>query len=76
MAQEATERQRQLGLTLAQQITEAEGRIAAAKDEALADIRGIAADVGRSVVEKLTGSVPDAATMAAAVDGALAGRAG
>ena len=29
--------------------------------EALAEVRGIAIDVGRSVVEKLTGSAPDAA---------------
>jgi F-type H+-transporting ATPase subunit b len=76
MAAQAAEGQRQLAATLARQIAEAEGRIAAAKDEALAEIRGIAVDVGRSVVEKLTGSVPDAAKMAAAVDGALAERAG
>jgi F-type H+-transporting ATPase subunit b len=86
MAAEAAERQRQLALTLAQQIAAAEHSIAAAKDEALAEIRGIAVDVGRSVVEKLTGSAPDAAKMAAAVDAAvrpllpgdraLAGRAG
>jgi F-type H+-transporting ATPase subunit b len=76
MAAEAAERQRQLAQTLAQQIAAAEHRIAAAKDEALLEIRGIAVDVGRSVVEKLTGSTPDAARMAAAVDGALAERAG
>jgi F-type H+-transporting ATPase subunit b len=76
MAAEAAERQRQLAANLAQQIGEAEGRIAAAKDAALAEIRGIAVDVGRSVVEKLTGATPDAAKMAAAVDGALAGRGG
>ena len=75
MAAEAAEGQRRLALTLARQISEAEERIADAKDAALADIRGIAVDVGRSVVEKLTGTAPDAARMAAAVDGALAGRA-
>ena len=72
----AAEGQRQLAVSLAQQIAAAEQRIALAKDEALAEIRGIAVDVGRSVVEKLTGTVPDAAKMTAAVDGALAGRAG
>ncbi len=76
LAGEAAERQRQLAASLAQQIAEAERRIAAAKDEALGDIRGIAVDVGRNVVEKLTGSAPDAGGMAAAVEGALAGRAG
>src|SRR6266851_3172914 len=72
---EAAERQRQLAATLAGQIAEAERRIAEGKDQALAEIRGVAVDVGRAVVEKLTGSAPDAARMAAAVDSALAGRA-
>lgn len=76
MAAEAAERQRQLAASLAQQIAAAERSIAASKDEALVEIRGVAIDVGRSVVEKLTGSAPDAATMEAAVDGALAGRTG
>jgi len=76
MAAEAAERQRQLSQSLAQQIAAAERRIAEGKDDALAEIRGVAVDVGRAVVEKLTGAAPDAARMAAAVDGALAGRAG
>ncbi len=74
MAAEAAKRQRQLALTLAQQIADAERRIAQGKEQALAEIRGIAVDVGRAVVEKLTGSAPDAARMQAAVDGILAGR--
>jgi F-type H+-transporting ATPase subunit b len=76
MAAEAAERQRQLAAALAQQIEAAERRIVAGKEQALADVRSIAADVGRAMVEKLTGAAPDAAKMAAAVDGALAGRAG
>ncbi len=76
IAAEAAERQRQLADTLAQQIAQAERRIAAGKDQALTEIRGIAVDVGRTVVEKLTGSAPDAARMEAAVDGALAARPG
>jgi len=76
MAAEAAERQRQLSQSLAQQIAAAERRIAEGKDDALAEIRGVAVDVGRAVVEKLTGAAPDAARMEAAVDGALAGRAG
>jgi len=76
MAAQAAERQRQLAATLAQQVAAAELRIAAGKDEALIEIRGIAVEVGRAVVEKLTGAAPDAARMEAAVDGALPGRAG
>jgi F-type H+-transporting ATPase subunit b len=76
MAAEAAMRQRELAAALATQIVDAERRIAAAKDEALTEIRGIAVDVGGSVVEKLTGSAPDAGKMASAVEGALAGRTG
>src|ERR1700688_3708682 len=75
LAAEAAERQRQLAATLAAQIDAAEARIAAGKDEALAQIRTVAADVGSAVVEKLTGAAPDAATMTGAVNRAAAGRA-
>jgi len=75
LAAEAAKQQRALAATLAEQIEAAERRIAATKEQALAEVRGIAVDVGRSVVEKLTGAVPDAAKMAAAVDISLAGRA-
>jgi F-type H+-transporting ATPase subunit b len=75
LAAEAAERQRQLAATLAEQIAAAEARIAAGKDQALSEIRGIAADVGGAVVEKLTGAVPDAAAMTSAVSRALNGRA-
>ena len=76
LAAEAAERQRALAGALAQQVAAAERSIAATKDQALIEIRGVAADVGRAVVEKLTGATPDAGKMAAAVDGALSGRAG
>jgi F-type H+-transporting ATPase subunit b len=69
---DAAERQRELAQRLTQQIEAAEARIAAMKDEALAEVRGIAVDVGRSVVEKLIGAAPDNARMAVAVDRALA----
>ena len=75
MAAEAAERQRQLAAALTQQIEAAERRIAAGKDQALADIRGIATDVGQAMVERLIGGAPDAARVTAAVDGALARRA-
>src|SRR5438094_3595793 len=60
LAAEAALRQRALAAALAGEIAAAEARIAAAKDTALADVRGIAVDVGRAVVEKLTGAAPDA----------------
>jgi len=80
LAAEGAERQRQLAAMLAEQIEAAERRIAASRDEALAEVRGIAVDVGQAVVEKLTGTRPAADRMAAAVAGTLAstrnGRAG
>jgi F-type H+-transporting ATPase subunit b len=75
-AAEAAERHRQLSDTLAQQTTAAERQIAAAKERALSEMQDIAVEVGRSVTEKVTGSTPDAASLAAAVDRALAERAG
>jgi|SRR5579862_6666555 len=75
LAAEAAERQRTLAAALAQQIEAAERRIAASKNDALAEIRGVAVDVGRAVVEKLTGHAPDAGRLATAVDGRLAGQA-
>jgi len=75
LAAEAAERHRALAASLAQQIADAEQRIAAARTQALMEVRGIAIDVGRAVVEKLIGSAPDAARMAAAVDGSLTGQA-
>lgn len=75
LAAEAAERQRQLAAILAEQIEAAERRIVSSKEEALREIRGIAVDVGQSVVEKLTGSRPAAAEITAAVDSTLAGRA-
>jgi F-type H+-transporting ATPase subunit b len=75
LAAEAASRQRALAATLAGQIAAAERRIAATKEAALSEVRGIAIDVGRAVVEKLTGSAPDAAVLAAAVDSSLAGQA-
>jgi F-type H+-transporting ATPase subunit b len=73
LAAEAAERQRALAVALAEQVNEAERRIAATKQQALAEVRGIAVDVGRSVVEKLTGAAPSEAGLAVVVDNILAG---
>ncbi|HEX3882171.1 MAG TPA: F0F1 ATP synthase subunit B' [Stellaceae bacterium] len=71
LAADAAERQRGLAEALAGQIDAAEQRIAAMKDEALAEIRGIAVEVGGAVVEKLTGAPADPARLAAAVNNAV-----
>jgi len=76
MATEAAERQRQLSESLARQTAEAEQQIAAAKQRALSEIPEIATEVARSVAEKLIGSSADTASIAAAVDRAIAARAG
>jgi F-type H+-transporting ATPase subunit b len=76
LAAEAAERQRQLSETLAQQIAAAEREIAAAKQRALSDMHDIAVAVGRSVVEKVTGTAADPASLAAAVDRAISERVG
>jgi F-type H+-transporting ATPase subunit b len=75
LAAEAAERQRQLAATLAEKIAAAEARIAAGKEQALSEIRGIAAEVGTAVVEKLTGAAPNPLAITTAVGHALNGRA-
>ena len=72
---EAAERQRKFAAELAAEAEAAEQQIAAAKERALADIRGVAVEVAGSVGEKLVGAAPDAAALAAAVDRALKERA-
>jgi F-type H+-transporting ATPase subunit b len=74
LAADAAARQQQLTATLAEQIAAAEARIAAGKEQALADIRGIASDVGGAVVAKLTGAAPNPLAMNTAVGHALNGR--
>ena len=71
LAAEAAERQRALSTSLATQIADAETRIADARAQALSEVRGIAIEVGRAVVEKLIGTPPDPARLAAAVDRSL-----
>jgi F-type H+-transporting ATPase subunit b len=75
-AAEAAERQRQLAAALAEQTKAAEREIGAAKERAFAEIRNVAADVARSVAEKLSGSPIDEGKFAPAVDRALTEHAG
>jgi F-type H+-transporting ATPase subunit b len=73
LAADAAERQRQLSATLAEQVAAAEARIAASKEQALGEIRGIATEVGGAVVEKLIGAAPNPAAMTNAVGHAMNG---
>jgi F-type H+-transporting ATPase subunit b len=75
LAADAAERQRQLAASLATQIAAAEQRIAAGKEVALGEVRGIASEVAGAVVEKLIGMAPETAAMNDAVGRALHGRA-
>ncbi len=75
LAAEGAERQRQLADVLTTQLKAAESQIAAAKDQAFSEIRGVAIDVARSVAQKLTGTDADGPSLAVAVDRAVADRA-
>lgn len=55
LAAEATERQAALGEKLKAQTRDAEARIDAARSEALANIRSVAADVAKAASERLVG---------------------
>ncbi len=72
LAAEAAERQRQIGEALERDIAAAEHDIAAAKARAVAELRGVAVDVARSVAEKLAGMPADPRAVAAAVDRVMA----
>jgi F-type H+-transporting ATPase subunit b len=74
LAKQAEERQRELGATLAARIKAGEARIFAAKDQALAQVHEVAAEVARLAAEKLTGVPPDQALVTAAVAAAVKDR--
>lgn len=74
LAAAASERQRQLTAVLAERTSAAEREIAAAKERALADIRGVAADVAASIATRLVGGSPGQSDIAAAVDHIIAER--
>jgi F-type H+-transporting ATPase subunit b len=56
---------------LAGRLAAAESQIAATKSAALSNVRGIASEAATAIVVQLTGRVPEAAGVAAAVDAAL-----
>ena len=73
LAAEAAERQRVAGAEIAKRTTEAEARIAAAKGQALGEVRTIAVDVARAAAARLTGAEVPEGEVRAAVD-AVVGR--
>lgn len=73
--QSAEERERAAGATLAQEASEADARIAAAKSEALGRVRSVAAEVAAAAAKRLGGFDVDAGKAQAAVDATFGGRA-
>jgi F-type H+-transporting ATPase subunit b len=66
IALQAEARQKALADRLAQQISEAEARIGAAKQQAMNDILALSSDLVRATLQKLTGQSVDDAQIAAA----------
>ena len=58
---------------LAAKLAGAEKTIASTRTAAMSNVRGIAADAAGTIVQRLTGVVPDAASVNAAVDASLKG---
>jgi F-type H+-transporting ATPase subunit b len=70
-AAEAAKTRKRLEGELNVKLAVAEKSIAATKQAAMANVRGIAADAAKAIVERLIGSVPDDAAVEAAVTAAL-----
>jgi len=73
LAAEAEERRKELEASLNTKLAEAEKSIAATRNAAMANVRGIAAEAASAIVERLIGSAPAEAAVSAAVDEALKG---
>ena len=70
----ATEAERHtLEQQLAARLGEAEKTIAATREAAMRNVRGIAADAAAAIVQRFTGVAPEAAAVASAVDASLKG---
>ncbi|MGE3332065.1 MAG: F0F1 ATP synthase subunit B' [Rhodospirillaceae bacterium] len=67
----AEARTAELSAAVGKQVSEAEARIVKAKEDALASLRGIAAETAKDVVAKLAGLSPSQADLDAAVTAAL-----
>jgi F-type H+-transporting ATPase subunit b len=66
-------KRKELEAQLAQRIADSEQTISARTAEAMASVRGIAADTAAAIVERLTGQAPDRRAVEAALDRAMAG---
>ena len=75
VAAETAKREAIFGQRLADQTTTAEGRIKAAKAEALAGVRAVAGELALAMTTKLAGTAPAATAAASAVDSVIKGRA-
>ena len=58
---------------LSVKLADAEKTIAATREAAMSNVRGIAADAASAIVQRLTGVVPDGKAVASAVDASLKG---
>ncbi|MEI9987646.1 MAG: F0F1 ATP synthase subunit B' [Aliidongia sp.] len=75
LAQIAAERQHASMAALAEQTKAAEARIEQAKSQALANVRGIAAEAATAAAQRLIGESFDAGRVSAAVEQVMKGRA-
>ncbi len=75
VASETAKREAVFGQRLSDQTTTAEGRIKAAKAEALNSVRTIAGDLAQAMTVKLVGAQPAAGAAAGAVDSVIKERA-
>ncbi len=58
---------------LSAKLADAEKTIAATRETAMSNVRGIAADAAAAIVQRLTGAVPDGKSVNSAVDASLKG---
>ena len=58
---------------LSVKLADAEKQIAATRESAMSNVRGIAADAAGAIVQRLTGVLPDGKTVSSAVDASLKG---
>jgi F-type H+-transporting ATPase subunit b len=58
---------------LSARLADAEKQIAATREAAMRNVRGIAADAAGAIVQRLTGTLPDGKTVNSAVDASLKG---
>lgn len=71
LAADAAARHTELAARLADQVAEAEGRVLAAKQQALANLRDLAVEVAASAAQRLTGEAVDTRVVGRVVDKVL-----